>query len=267
MVSGINNIDAEKASKMLCSMLESDIPDSFKEIIAESLNVDGSIDENEIMNIANILAFGDCSSDVPKEAREFVVLVYLDEIDQDNEVAMLNLGSLYYTGRIGEQSYKQAIYYYKMAYAKGNSIASENLGYCYYYGRDVEVDYKKAYHYFIKPALLGRTESMYKIGDMYAKGLYVEKDEYYAFTIYEKAYKDMDDECDVKADVCLRMGNSFYYGNGCERDLTTALFFYQQAEFNYYLQISNGDSFKKKMLNNVIEKINTIRNELKLEIC
>lgn len=39
----------------------------------------------------------------------------------------------------------------------------------------------------------------------------------------------------------------------------------QHAEYNYYKQIQNGDFYKKKMLNNAIEKIDQIREELKKE--
>lgn len=216
-----------------------------------------------LFNTATVLAFSDCSKPVPEAAQEYVVNVFLDEIELDNIDAMLNLGVLYYSGRIGEQNYELAVKYYQMAYNYGSVIAAENLGYCYYYGRAVDVDYEKAYHYFIKAAMLGRTEAIYKIGDMYAKGLYVEKDECFAFEMYEKALKEMDDECDVKGDVFLRMGNSYYYGSGTKRNIHTALLFYQHAEFNYYQQIKNGDFCKKKMLDSAIEKIDQIREEIK----
>ena len=265
-VQGTRFLDEDKALEMINAINTSDIADCYKQAIANFVNSNGELNPDDVFDIAVSLAFCNPSEPIPKVAREFVSLAFLDEIENDNPDAMLDLGSLYYTGRIGEQSYTEAVKYYKMAYEHGNLIASENLGYCYYYGRDVEVDYKTAYHYFIVPALAGRYESMYKIGDMYAKGLYVEKNETTAFMMYDKAYQAIDDDCDVVGDICLRMGNCFYYGNGCARDIQTALFFYQRAELFFYSQIKNGDLFKKDILKDVIEKEEKIREELNGEI-
>lgn len=259
-------LTTENAIKMLNEILASDIGDGYKEVILEFMDDDRELDSDDIYEIAAQIAYYNNNEDIPEIAREYVLLAHLDAIAEGNEEAMLDLGSLYYIGRIGEQNYTKAIEYYTMAAELGNLIASENLGYCYYYGRDVEIDYKKAFECFIKPALAGRLESLYKIGDMYLKGLYVTEDDRYAFKLYEKAYRSIDEDCDVVGDICLRMGNSFYYGSGVERDYHTALFFYQQAELNYYIQIDNGDFFKKKMLADVINKINDIRERLKENI-
>lgn len=256
------DMDAERASKVLQELLAQPLPEGYSDIIESFLDLCGDIDEDNIYELAANLAFSDIDYVLPSELRDFVETAFLDEIKFNNPEAMLNLGSLYYTGRIGEQNYTKAVEYYQMAYERGNPIAAENLGYCYYYGRDVEVDYEKAYHYFIKPAMAGRTESIYKIGDMYDRGLYVEQDELFAFAMYEKALKTMDDDCDVKGDVFLRMGNAYYYGKGVEIDYYLALLFYQNAETNYYQQIENGDNFKYKMLNSCIERQNEIRKIL-----
>lgn len=265
-VPGNKLLTEETALEMINSILKSDVDDCYKDAIISFANDQGELIFEDNVRIAARLAFCNQNEAIPEVIREFVSLAYLDAIEEDDDNAMLDLGSLYYTGRIGEQSYTEAVKYYKMAYERGNLIAAENLGYCYYYGRGVDVDYKAAYHYFIKPALAGRLESMYKIGDMYAKGLYVEKDENAAFMLYDKAYQEIDDDCDVVGDICLRMGNCFYYATGCERDLQTALFFYQRSELCYYTQLKNGDFFKKKMLSSVIERIDKIREELKKEI-
>ena len=265
-VKGMKLLDEEKALEMINAIGQSNMNPCYLQAIDAFVDEDGSIDPANIYPIAENLAFCNPNETMPPVVSEFVSLAFFDEIENGNPDAMLNLGSLYYTGRIGEQNYAEAVKYYKMAAGYGSLIALENLGYCYYYGRDVAVNYETAYHYFIKPALAGRLESLYKIGDMYAKGLYVEQDENIAFTLYEKAYQGIDDDCEVVGDICLRMGNCFYYGTGCERDLETALFFYQRSELYYYSQLKNGDFFKRKILDGVIEKIDEIREELKNEI-
>lgn len=251
-----------EAIKMVNDILDSDVDIAYKDILMEYVQENGTLEEGLGYECAARMAFYDPSQPIPEEVREFISIILIEQIEDGNPDAMLDLGSLYYTGRIGEQSYEQAVQYYTMAADRGSLIAMENLGYCYYYGRDVEIDYKKAYHYFIKPALAGRLESIYKIGDMYAKGLYVDEDKDMAFTLYENAYNQIDDDCDVKADICLRMGNCFYYGDGCDKNHYTALMFLQQAEFYYYEQINNGDFYKRKILDGVIDKINKIRQEL-----
>lgn len=123
---------------------------------------------------------------------------------------------------------------------------------------------KKAYHYFVKGALDNHLNSLYKIGDMYKNGYYVEKDEKEAFYIYTHCYKQMTEFCAklIGADICMRMGNVYFYGIGTEKNYETALKYYQEAEQHYYRKIRNGDFFAKKGLEGVIEKQNEIRKIL-----
>lgn len=261
-----NESTYEKAVKTVRAILDSNYT-AYHNVIEENCTIyDGDIIVHDVFKLAGDIAFFDLSEPVLEIARDFVLCAMLDEIENGNSNAMVNLGALYYTGRIGQQSYAEAVKYYTMAAEKGDLIACQNLGYCYYYGRDVEVNYEKAYHYFIKPALAGSVEAKYKIGDMYSKGLYVEKDINMAFRLYVEAYNGIDDKCDVIGDICLRMGDCLYYGNGCEIDMNEALFFYQRSEQEYYNQIKKGDCFKKKMLESVIEKQEKIRQKLKAEI-
>jgi TPR repeat protein len=98
---------------------------------------------------------------LPEPVAALLIDIYNDEIEVGNHDAMCDLGFLYYTGRIGEQNYEKAFYYYEMSAKLGNRQAQENLGYCWYYGRTGTVDYEKAYHYFIKGALDNHLISLY----------------------------------------------------------------------------------------------------------
>ncbi len=246
------------AMEWIQTMLNSDMEPEFKEII-EDVETEDVSDVEGVYALARHLAFYNEARPVPPQAAGFVLWAFRLAIQEENGEAMLNLGVLYYTGRLGEQDFAKAVKYYKMAYAHGEWFACQNLGYCYYYGRSVEVDYARAYHYFVKTALKGFTESLYKLGDMYAKGLYVEQDRQLAYTLYQRAYDEMDETCDVFADVCLRLANAYYDGVGTKRDWSLALRYYQMAESSFYDQIAAGDFFKKKVLRGVIEKIDLIR--------
>jgi hypothetical protein len=198
----------------------------------------------------------------------FVEEVFIDEINKGNDGAMCNLGSLYYTGRIGTQDFEKGVYYYEMSARLGNRQAQENLGYCYYYGRVGEPDYKKAYHYFIKGALDGHLISLYKVGDMYKNGYYVEKDEKEAFYIYKHCLNYLSDEQNEKfgADIYIRIADCYYYGIGTEKDLRKALKFYQDAEFLYYNRIKDGDFLYKKQYSRCIQMQEAVRKEMQKEI-
>ncbi len=257
----------DRVMEWVQTMLNSDMEPEFKEII-ENADPEDLSDVKGVYELAMCLAFYDQARPVPLQAVDFVLWAFRLAIQEENGEAMLNLGALYYTGRLGEQNFAKAVEYYKMAYDHGEWIACENLGYCYYYGRSVEADYARAYHYFVKTALQGFTQSLYKLGDMYAKGLYVEKDPDLAFALYQRAYDEMDESCEVVADVCLRLANAYYDGIGTERNWNTALHYYQLAETCFYNQIAAGDFFKKKVLRGVIEKIDLIRRHYneKLEL-
>ena len=250
----LETIDAEKYTD-IASIIECNIED------------DGTV-YMDAFEFACELHNADGAEVLPKKVADLLIEIYLEEIENENAAAMTNLGSLYYTGRCGEQNYEKAVKYYTMADKYGERQATENLGYCYYYGRTGEVDYKKAYHYFVKGALDNHLNSLYKIGDMYKNGYYVEKDEKEAFYIYTHCYEQMTEACAemIGADICLRMGNVYFYGIGTEKDYELALKHYQEAELHYYRKINNGDFFAKKGLEDVIKKQNEIRQTLVSEL-
>ena len=159
----LETIDAEKYTDIVS-------------IIECNIEGDGTV-YMDAFDFACELHNADGAEVLPKEVAGLMIEIYLEEISKENPNAMTNLGSLYYTGRCGEQNYEKAVKYYTMADKHGERQATENLGYCYYYGRTGEVDYKKAYHYFVKGALDNHLNSLCKIGDMYKNGYYVEKDE------------------------------------------------------------------------------------------
>lgn len=159
----------EKIRSILCELDKERYPESH-ETIEYSTDEEGNIYTTPF-ELACDLHNCDQAEVMPCCIADLIIEVYLNEIRAGNAEAMTNLGSLYYTGRCGEQSYEKAIKYYIMADEHGERQATENLGYCYYYGRSVPVDYEKAFHYFVKGALDNHLNSLYKIGDMYKTGI------------------------------------------------------------------------------------------------
>ena len=216
--------------------------DQYPEIV-NTLDLYQYDDEIDQYQLATELYDCDSKKPFPKEVARFIEDIYLDEIVNNNFAAACDLGSLYYTGRIGIQDYTEAMYYYTIAANGGNRQAQENLGYCYYYGRNCEKDYKKAFHYFALGAFDGHLRSLYKIGDMYRNGYYVEQNELEAYRIYRYCYETMTDEAMplVGADVLMRLGDFAFEGICDEPDYRLALHFYQEAENLFYDRLMNGD--------------------------
>jgi len=212
--------------------------------------------------IARAFQIFDRNRDLPREMFDVIVSEYKLEIENGNDEAMSNLGSLYYIGHGCEQDYTKAIYYYEMAAKLGNEEAIENLGYCYYYGRNVKVDYKKAFHYFALGAFTGRSISLYKIGDMYKNGYYVEKNLNEAFKIYKRAY-DIRDEYSL-GPICLRLGRAYLSGEGVENDPQQALKFFQLAENYLYEMVSDGDEMYFNSLKEYVDSQDLARIKLSM---
>ena len=120
----------------------------------------------------------------------------------------------------------------------GDASAANTLGYIFYYGRcnNGVPEYEEAFKYFSIGHAFTYFESTYKLADMFAHGYGVVKDgktaNHLYWSVYEQNLKRFikeDYECKF-ADAALRMGNCFRYGYGAEIDLTTAYYYYLQAD-------------------------------------
>ncbi|MCD8307993.1 MAG: sel1 repeat family protein [Clostridia bacterium] len=201
---------------------------------------------------------------------EFIEEVLTEEMENGNADAACDLGSFYYTGRIGEQNFAMAVELYKRAADMGSRQANENLGYCYYYGRDIPRDYEKAYFCFVKGALDNHPISMYKIGDMYRNGYFVSKDENEAFQIYRECWNIIrGDKHYIKscgADIYMRLAECYAKGTGTRQNLKKALKFYQRAERLFYDRLLEGDFMIKHNYKHCIQEQDKLRKVLQAEI-
>ena len=218
--------------------------------------------------IAGELHEADNTKQLPKCVADFMIAAYEEEIEGGNAGAACDLGSLYYTGRAGEQNYTKALQYYTISAKGGCRQAQENLGYCYYYGRATAVDYEKAFQYFALGAFDGHICSLYKIGDMYRNGYYVEKNPQEAFRIYNRCAETMTEEAIplAGADVMMRMGDCYFEGIGIENDNKLAIKYYHQAERMYYNRLENGDFMIKGCYDKVVRRQAEARQKLEEQL-
>lgn len=257
----------KKLEKILNMINEDEYPEIYDTILA---NIDESSQELYIdpFFLAEELHEADGTKALPKCVSELLMEIYEDEFSNGNADAACNIGSLYYTGRTGEQSYKKAMEYYTAAADGGSRQAQENLGYCYYYGRDTAVDYEKAFNYFALGAFDGHLRSLYKIGDMYRNGYYVKKNENEAFLIYERCLREMTEVAEplVGADIMMRIADCYFKGIGTEKDYLCALEYYQKAEQLFYRRLQDGDFLIKGCYESVIARQAEVREELKKDL-
>ena len=218
----------------------------------------------DLFEISDIFLSCDKTQPLAPEIAEFVLPNYEYRAEKGDSDAMVTLGGLYYTGRLGEPDYHEAIVWYEKAQEAGNPQATENLGYCHYYGRSVPVDYEKAYQCFSKCAMQGMPNAMYKVGDLFRYGFYVNEDPDMAFHMYNEAYKNLTDDLrkSIGADVYRRLGDCFFEGIGTKPDNTLALALYQDAERWFYVKLADGDRFSLPGLEHVLERQQLCRKKL-----
>jgi len=198
---------------------------------------------------------------------------YLLKLAENNDQdAMVDLGSMYYVGKGIEQNYKEAVKWYEKAAEKLDEYGLCYLGYCYYHGRDIEIDYEKAYSCFSQSAFLGNANAMYKLGDMFFYGNYVKEDKDAAFFWYDEGWENGSDtdkgwengsDIYVQSSIAYRLGKCYLHGYGVGSDIFLALDMLQQAEKGLFeLIIEEGDIFAGITLRSVRKEIDTVRNRL-----
>lgn len=250
----------------LKKLVKEDIPQEYKDWASDGITYTDRNPEADVQDYPNNIFAYIRKEPMPKTVRDLVEGILLEGIDDNCAVSATNLGALYYSGMIGEQSYEKARKYYEIAAENGEEQAIENLGYCYYYGRSCEVNFEKAYAYFAKGAFLGRINSLYKIGDMYKNGYYVKQDEQTAYKIYNQclsviADKPNEHEEDA-ADIFVRIADCFVNGIGCEKNAMDALYWAQKAEYEFRKREQNGNQFARSGISWAVNLINQCRSIL-----
>ncbi len=253
----VRNTSAEE-SPQICRLLQWEIDRDFEEL------------RGSAMEYAYNFERLDPAKPFAPLVAEFIDEVLTEEMENGNADAACDLGSFYYTGRIGNQDFAMAVELYQRAAKMGSRQANENLGYCYYYGRDIPKDYEKAYFCFVKGALDNHPISMYKIGDMYKNGYYVEKDEREAFEIYKECREFLrgnDNNIRVcGADIFMRLADCYAKGVGTEQNFRKALKYYQRAERLFYDRLLEGDFMIKHNYEHCIREQDKVRAVLQQEI-
>lgn len=95
---------------------------------------------------------------------------------QGNAKAQFSLGEMYDNGQDVDQSYSEAIKWYRRAAEQGNAKAQYIVGWRYSIGNGVKKDEAEAVKWYRLAAAQGNIEAQFDLGDMYYKGRGVKQD-------------------------------------------------------------------------------------------
>ena len=105
----------------------------------------------------------------------------------DDWKTIIHMGVIEFNDQGTEQSYKDAMSWFRKAADLGSASAMNNIGIIYECGLGTEQDYKEAMQWYRKSADLGNTLAMLNLSLLYFNGWGVEKDYFEAMSWYRKA--------------------------------------------------------------------------------
>lgn len=96
-----------RLNDILSNISEEDYPEIYN-IIENEMDFSDEEVYEDAYNIAGELHEADGTKILPECVADFIIDVYTDELNSGNVNAACDIGSLYYTGRAGEQNYKKS---------------------------------------------------------------------------------------------------------------------------------------------------------------
>ncbi|MBR0420386.1 MAG: sel1 repeat family protein [Erysipelotrichaceae bacterium] len=138
--------------------------------------------------------------------------------------------------------------------------AANALGYIYYSNRLGQADYDKAFKFFSEAAKEKVVQATYKMADMYRKGHGTDKDADKAFKIYKKLYDSEIEDYEEYgfgesiADIALRLGYCYESGEGVEKDLIKARYYFAKADEAIRRRMEHGGAYGDDVVYSNIQK-------------
>lgn len=183
-------------------------------------------------------------------------------IERDDAAYINNKGERFYD----DESFYNAIEYYRIGAAMGNTDSIINLGYCYLYGKSAPENLDIAVSYFKIAAKKGSIDASSKLGEIYGSddfGVYDRELSLYYFTaaaglIMNNGWEGSGaiawtGKLDDYPELCYALGKEMSEGGIMKTDLDVAYQFLKHAKIGYETAISRGEPMLepkyKKVLN------------------
>lgn len=146
--------------------------------------------------------------------------------EQNNPIALNNIGSLYFNGIGVEKNRAKALDYFRRSAINGNDNAATNLAFIYLTGNknDSERD-KQAINLFRQAAKSGNKLAKFMLGYAYYKGFTLERDNYAAFALI----KDAADEGADFDEAQYILAEMYANGYGSVQNYVNAVNYYSKA--------------------------------------
>ena len=143
--------------------------------------------------------------------------------EQNDNIAVNNLASLYYSGIGVEQNFAMAAELFRKAVQLGNTEAAVNLAFLYLAGSGVNKDSKEAINYFVIAAKAGNPTAQFMLGYAYFKGHVVPQD-------YARAFELMKASADAGYDDAqLILGMLYRDGQGTPQNYGKSITYLQKS--------------------------------------
>lgn len=137
------------------------------------------------------------SEQVDEEKTSKIVDYWTKAAKLGNDVAKVNLGLLYYDGKIVPQNYEEAFKWFAEAAEVGNIAGVFQTGLCYHNGKGVEKDIEKAIEYYKKGMEHGDVQCAHNLGSIYCYDKRNLKEAYSCYRIgANKGFKPSAEMCD-----------------------------------------------------------------------
>jgi TPR repeat protein len=146
--------------------------------------------------------------------------IYASDGSADKQYA---LGIVFFYGKSVQQSYKEALVWFRRAADQDHVEAQYILGEMYRTGEGIEINNNKAFNWYIKAAKQGHTNAQNNLGLIYARGKGVPRNDNEAFLWYQKSAKQGD------AFGQMRLGYMYQKGQGVNKDDAKAVVWYQKS--------------------------------------
>ena len=148
---------------------------------------------------------------------------YKKAAEQNQPIALYQLGVMYEFGRGVEKNGKEAFKWYLKSAERGERSAQSSVAFAYYQGEWVVKDDKKAFYWFKKVAEQGLYYDI--LGMLYFRGIGTELNDEKAFENFIKAHQQQPKDASIQE----QLGIMYEFGLGTNVDAYRAFDFYHKA--------------------------------------
>ncbi|NCE98095.1 MobP2 family relaxase [Emergencia sp. 1XD21-10] len=190
-----------------------------------------------VYQLGQIYERGEIVEADPEETYSYYKKALAEYLESDDKDAALyyRIATMYKNGQGTERSYQEAIKYYQKAAEQDNALAMYQLGKIYLHGvsgENIEKDTEQSLRYFALAAERDNPYAQYQLGSIYERGEITESDTERSYDNYKKALENFL-QVEPKDEItCYRIGIMYLKGKGTTIDYEKAGEYLEKAAEN-----------------------------------